>query len=244
MKVKSFITLESVYGTFIVNRYCAYQAEALVKTGRTHIENELSKILALLSALPSGAVAIDAGANIGLVSIPMAQSLAKKNGHVLAFEPQTHLFRALCGATVLNDIENLEIYNTGLGRISEKRKLPKQDYSVPKDFGTVRLEALNYTGDAHEVTITSIDALNLQRLDFLKIDVEGMEIEIIDGGKSTISKYHPICWIEYWLIDKDKLHEKMHSLGYDLYIMDELNMLCITDDTRIKYGLKISAPKL
>ena len=44
MKVDNFVVLESVYGKFIVPRTCLFQAEALVKTGRTHIESELSNI--------------------------------------------------------------------------------------------------------------------------------------------------------------------------------------------------------
>ena len=47
MKVDNFLVLDSIYGKFIVPRTCLFQAEALVKTGRTHIEDELSNILPL-----------------------------------------------------------------------------------------------------------------------------------------------------------------------------------------------------
>jgi hypothetical protein len=41
-KVNNFAVLESVYGRFVVNRHCAYQAETLIKTGYPHIEPELA----------------------------------------------------------------------------------------------------------------------------------------------------------------------------------------------------------
>ena len=64
MKVDNFVVLDSVYGKFIVARTCMFQAEALVKTGRTHIESELSNIFAIVDTLPNDAVVIDGGANI------------------------------------------------------------------------------------------------------------------------------------------------------------------------------------
>jgi hypothetical protein len=43
MSINNFVVIDSIYGKFIVNRYCDYQAEALIKTGATHIEPELKK---------------------------------------------------------------------------------------------------------------------------------------------------------------------------------------------------------
>ena len=73
--VNNFTVIESVYGKFVVNRHCTYQAEALIKTGRPHIENELRKILIIVDSLPRECIAVDAGAKIGLLSIPIARSL-------------------------------------------------------------------------------------------------------------------------------------------------------------------------
>jgi hypothetical protein len=86
--VNNFTVLESVYGKFVVNRHCAYQADVLVKTGYPHIEAELAKILAIVRSLPDGSVVVDAGANIGRVSIPIAREIKAKRGIVHAFEVQ------------------------------------------------------------------------------------------------------------------------------------------------------------
>ena len=50
--VNNFTVIESVYGNLIVNRHCTNQAEALIKTGRPHIEGELRKILMIVGSLP------------------------------------------------------------------------------------------------------------------------------------------------------------------------------------------------
>src|ERR1700749_1248501 len=110
MKINNFVVVDSEYGKFVVNRHCAYQAESLIKTGRPHIDDELQKILTLVRQLPDGCLMVDAGANIGLVSIPVAQLIASRGGLVHAFEPQRLMSYALAGAAALNDLENLIVH--------------------------------------------------------------------------------------------------------------------------------------
>ena len=64
------------------------QAEALAKTGKTHIEAELAKIFVLVDKLPGDAVVVDGGANIGFFSIPVAQRIKSRGGRLISFEPQ------------------------------------------------------------------------------------------------------------------------------------------------------------
>ena len=54
MTIPNFVVLDSIHGRFIVNRHCDFQAEALIKTGATHIEGELRNIFALLDTLQIG----------------------------------------------------------------------------------------------------------------------------------------------------------------------------------------------
>jgi len=78
---------------------------------------------------------VDAGANIGLVSVPLASWLKPRGGTVLAFEPQRMLFYALCGAAALNDLDNLQVRNQALGSRRGMVRVPPQDYGKPQDFG-------------------------------------------------------------------------------------------------------------
>lgn len=103
MAVNNFVMIDSVHGKFIVNRHCLYQAESLIKTGHTHIETELSNILKIISLSDDNPVALDIGANIGFVSVPIANFLKRRGGGtVYAFEAQRMLYYALCGTVALN----------------------------------------------------------------------------------------------------------------------------------------------
>lgn len=243
MKINNFTTIESQYGRFIVNRHCAYQAEVLIKTGKPHIEEELRKVLAIIQTLDDGCVAVDAGANIGLVAIPVAQALALKGGHVIAFEPQRMMAYALCGAVALNDLENIEVRNQGLGADTGTLKGQAPNYSAPQDFGLYSLADQAKQGSV-EIEVVTIDSLALERLGFLKIDVEGMEVAVLEGAKSTIQQCLPWCWVEYWQVGIDIIKAQFFGLDYRFYVMDDLNLLCAPVSRLEKAPLNINAKQV
>lgn len=240
--MNNFVVIDSIHGKFIVNRYCDFQAESLIKTGATHIEKELKNIYAVINTLPNESIALDAGANIGFVCVPIANWLKNKNGTIYAFEPQRMLYNALCGTASLNDLENLHIENVAISDKQGFLKIPKQDYSKPKDFGMVSLTKQENISNFDNVKVTTIDNLKLSRLDFLKIDVEGMEIEVLSGAKKTIRKHRPWCWIEYWMIDKNLLLNQFKNLNYKIFTMDTLNVLCAPEEKLKESQLNVNAP--
>lgn len=241
MKINNFTVIESEYGKIVVNRHCTYQAEALIKTGRPHIQSELNNILAIIDRLPDGCTVIDAGANIGLVAIPIAQRIKDRGGVVHAFEVQRMLFYALCGSTTLNDLENLIIRNEALGDAIGTTTISKPNYSEPQDFGLFSLVDQTNTG-TEQVPVVTIDSLSLPRLDFLKIDVEGMEIEVLRGARRSIERSLPWCWVEYWKVDVRDIKNQFVGLDYKFYIMDGLNMLCVPTEKLRQSRLTINLP--
>jgi len=229
-KINNFVVIDSVYGQFIVNRHCYFQAESLIKTGYPHIQQELEAIVNIVKNLPENSVSIDVGANIGLVCVPIANTVKAKGGVVYAFEVQKMLYNALCGTVALNDLDNLHVSNYGVGDKKEKLKVPTPDYSQPLDYGGVSLVNQNEIESFDEVEICTIDSLDLNRLDFIKVDVEGMEISVLQGGVKTIEKYRPLCWIEYWKIDKNQIKDFFQKLNYNMFLMDELNVFCVPEE--------------
>ena len=244
MGLNNFTVIESVYGQFIVNRHCAFQAEALIKTGRPHIEVELQNILTLVSTLPQNCVVVDAGANIGLVSIPAAQAVRQKGGMVHAFEVQRMMFYALCGSAALNDLENLRVHHRGLGAAKAVLKVPQLDYNVPQDFGMLSLVNLTNSSAKDTVEISAIDDLSLPRLDFLKIDVEGMEIDVLKGARRTVETHLPWGWIEHWKVGANSIKQQFAGLPYKFFQADKLNMLCAPDKRLEKSKIKITMPQI
>jgi len=231
--VSNFVVIDSVYGKFLVNRHCDFQAETLIKTGKTHIEAELENIFAVMDTLPANSVVLDGGSNIGFFCIPVAQKLKPLGTKLIAFEPQRLLYYALAGSIALNDLSNCSVLNMGLSDKSGIATLPPNiDYSHTQDFGCVSITdsttdiEKNYLDDTAVCTI-SIDEMHLPQLDFIKLDVEGYEIKAIRGAINSIKKFRPILWVEYWIVGKDQIESCFADVGgYSFYIIDNQNMLC------------------
>jgi FkbM family methyltransferase len=225
-KIHNFTVIESIYGRFVINRHCEFHAETLIKTGCPHIQAELNKILTIVQSLPENCVVVDAGANAGFVSIPIAMEILGRGGTVYAFEVQRMMYYALCGTTALNDLENLHVHNWALGSTVGMLKAGKPDYGAPQDFGMFSLVDQNDPGASEQVPVTTVDSLALPRLDFFKIDVEGMEIDVLKGARETIRKWKPWCWVEYWKVDVNGIKDQFTDLDYEFFPMDQLNLLC------------------
>jgi FkbM family methyltransferase len=235
--IDNFVVLDSIHGKFIVARNCAFQAEALVKTGRTHIEEELANIFAVIDTLPNDCIVVDGGANIGFFTVPVAQRIKHRGGRVVSFEPQRQLFNALSGSLALNGLDNVFLHNMGLGDGRHSPAyLPAVDYSQPSDFGTVSLSVDDTVEEHHwmrtrSVDVDSIDSLMLPRLDFIKLDVEGFEIPALTGGLKAIKKYRPYIWVEYFITGAKEIKQALNPItDYAYYIVDYQNMLCIPNE--------------
>lgn len=240
--VSPFVVLDSVHGKFIVNRYCKFQAEALVKTGRTHIEAELEKLFLIVDRLPDEMVIIDGGANIGFVTIPIAQRILSRHGLVLSFEPQRMLYCALAGSVALNNLQNVRLFQQGLGSEPSLGYLPPIDYEQDADFGMVSLLAASDRGSTHEsVEIVCLDQLALPRVDLIKLDVEGHECAALEGGMGLIQSQRPYLWIEYFLIGADAIREVLAEVpDYDYAVLDYQNMLFAPREKLMAMGLRLA----
>ena len=235
LSVNNFVVIESVYGKFIVNRHCDFQADALIKTGRTHIEQELANIFVIIDRLPPAAVVVDGGANIGFFTVPVAQR--RKDISILSFEPQRTIHNALAGTLALNDINNVILHYAALGCEDRWVTIPDVDYGKPQDFGMVKLDKrVSYPYDQWTdpgvAKIVQIDELELNRLDFIKLDVEGFECEALDGACESIHRYQPWIWVEYMLVGEQAIVDIITAISddYDYYIADYQNMLCVPKD--------------
>jgi FkbM family methyltransferase len=229
--VDNFVVLDSVYGKFIVARTCLFQAEALVKTGRTHIESELANIFAIVDTLPADAVIVDGGANVGFFTVPVAHRTQGCGIRILSFEPQRQLFQALSGSLALNGYRHVYLHNCGLGAEPGVAQLPAVNYGEVQDFGTVSLtdettvDEDGWMAD-RVVDITSIDAMSLPRLDFFKLDVEGYEVPALAGALATIKQHRPWIWVEYFITGVDPIRAALAKLDdYVFYLVDYQNML-------------------
>ena len=89
------------------------------------------------------------------------------------------------------------------------------DVNRINNWGGVELE---HSAEGEPVEAITIDFLDLPGCDFLKIDVEGMELQVLQGAEETIRKYQPVIYAEADREDKkDALFAYLRSHGYRLY---------------------------
>jgi FkbM family methyltransferase len=155
------------------------------------IENRTGEAdLKLLPALvPPDAVAGDVGANRGVYS----RRLARLCRQVIAFEPQPDLARRLVRATADNVVVLPVALSGTAGRAT--LRIPLVGNVAADTRATLGLGA---EGPCTEVSVLllRLDDLALPSLGFLKVDVEGHEMDLLDGGMETIERCRPRLLIE------------------------------------------------
>ncbi len=168
-------------------------------------------------AVQPGDIVVEVGANIGSHTLFLAQSVGSQ-GAVLAFEPQRRVFQMLCGNLALNGIENVRALQMGLGDGDGVAKIPALSFAQTVNVGGVSLASTEAAPDWEDVEVRTLDSFNLPRLDFLKIDVEGMEEQVLRGAEQTIRRCRPLLYVENDREDKsESLLRYMLSLGYRLW---------------------------
>lgn len=155
---------------------------------------------AICSFLKPGDVAIDVGANIGTMTIPMAKKVGG-SGLVISFEPQRAPFMCLCGNVALTHcLQQVRCLNAAAGDRDDMIDVPVVDINKPFNVGGVRLQDTNYDAAVklrkEAVPVMTIDGLALNRVNLIKIDVETMESKVLAGAIETVLRCRPVIFAE------------------------------------------------
>lgn len=155
--------------------------------------------------LPVGGVVVDAGANIGGFTLPLAKHVGP-DGQVHAFEPFRNLFQLLTANCALNGLLNCLTYHNALGSQLERRerRMPTMNAvaNPSKSFVVDQVASeilVHYDGQGRTETVEVVrldDRLDLRRLDVLKIDVESGEYDLLLGAAETIARHQPVIYVE------------------------------------------------
>ena len=160
-----------------------------------------------------GMEVVEVGANIGVHTVSLAQMVGPR-GMVVAFEPQRAIFQLLCANVALNGLFNVRTHHAAAGAAAGSLTVPPYNYAAANNFGGV---SLTQGGSGEEVPVTPLDALDLPAVHVLKIDVEGMEAEVLAGARALIARHRPILYLE------NDRREKSPSL---IRLLDELGYTC------------------
>ena len=182
-----------------------------------------------------GVVAIDGGANIGVHTIEWAKFMHGW-GTVIAVEAQERIFYALAGNVAINNCFNATLHNAALGAQEGSLSIPQPNYLKPGSFGSLELrqsdrnenigQAIDYSASGQVVRMITVDGLQLDRLDFLKLDIEGMELEGLAGAAKSIQAHKPLIQVETIKCDVGELQRVLRGHGYE-YHQFGINLIAI-----------------
>ena len=200
------------YGKVLYNKNDIYVGRSIKEYGE-YSESEVEIFRAILKP---GDVAMDVGANMGTHTLAMAR-LVGKYGYVIAFEPQAIVFQTLCANMALNSIENADCVNAIVSSVNGYSKLPRFDYTKEGNFGGISVKEYNIGGQIPCVTLDNAFP-NPGKLSLIKIDVEGMELEVIIGASNIINRIKPTLYVENDKLEKSEaLISAILDMGYNVY---------------------------
>ncbi len=163
----------------------------------------------IIENINDGDIFLDVGANFGYFSI-IASRYVGPNGKVISFEPSSETFTILQHNT--SKLKNIEIYKTALGSKQETKHFFHANDYVNSGFTKSPFQnPSEYSGN--DLSVTTLDKFikgKVKKVDFIKCDVQGDDIDVLIGAKDTIQSNNNLKLIVEWA------PTWMKSAGYDL----------------------------
>ena len=193
----------------------------MIYIAREYYEPEIKLLDYLLSP---GDIFIDGGANLGVFTV-IASKLVGIKGKVLAFEPAEENFKLLKKNIELNHQQNVNIYSIALSNKEGETKLHHIDNAPTSySFGDDSESSIEY----EVIKTTTLDSIiedsNLNRVDVIKLDVEGAEELVFQGATKVLEEFSPIIIFEIRKLCTDRMGldqfgalNILKDLEYDFY---------------------------
>ncbi len=235
-------------GPMLFNKFDIYVGGSLAKYG----EFSVGEQALFQSIVHPGELVVEVGANIGAHTVELAR-LVGPEGEVHAFEPQRIVFQTLCANLALNQLTNVRASQAAVGMQAGTLLVPAIDPATRANFGGVSLQNV---AAGEPVPLVTLDSLDFPACHFLKVDVEGMEVDVVKGARRTIDTYRPLMYLEndrdersqellglvlgmnyavYWHLPR--LFNPANFLGEQENIFPgivSVNILCLPDEARME----------
>jgi FkbM family methyltransferase len=166
---------------------------------------------------------IDLGGNIGTTTLLMSEVLSH-NGKIFTFEP---IYSDILLKNILDNnlTDNVDIYPFGVGNEIKTLKIKPINLSDNINFGAVSIiRSLENKDNSFVINIVPLDHFNFKNVSLIKIDVEHMEIEVLEGSINSIKRCKPTIIIETYKISELKetnIFKELLELGYEIDIIPE-----------------------
>lgn len=167
---------------------------------------------------------IDVGANFGYHSLFFSKEVSK---NVYAFEPQPQNIFLLNSNIDNNNITNVKIYPYAVSNNENQVYIPIISSNIKNaNMGDITLE-INKSDNNVKVNSILLDNMNLFEIDIIKIDVQGWELNVLNGAKKLIERDKPILIIEFEKnqlaknnISCEFLANSIREMGYYIFLLD------------------------
>jgi FkbM family methyltransferase len=174
-----------------------HMAAAVDENGHYQARN----MKAALKYVKQFGVAVDAGAHVGTWSV----ELAKLFGRVLAFEPAADTREALAANVDNFAGGNIEIHAAALGKEAKQISMTLEGFQRAID---AKNTGARFVKDGGDVPCITLDSLNLEKVGFLKMDIEGSEPDALLGARETLKRCRPVVLFEDKFFWKRYGHER------------------------------------
>lgn len=140
--------------------------------------------------LKDGDLVIDVGANLGTTVLPLSHKVGGR-GQLLAYEPQPLMTQCLQTTLTINEIFNVNVVSGAVGMRTGWTRVQAKGICDTGNFGGVSVGECG-----NKVPMFRLDDLEVDRCTLIKIDVEGLEWDVLQGGEGILLKYKPVIYFE------------------------------------------------
>jgi FkbM family methyltransferase len=208
---------------------------------RLYMNKHEAEFVYFLSLLPEDATLLDVGANIGIMTVPLAKQAPK--GHIFAFEPMPHNIKAIKRIIAHYKLKNVTLFETALG------SQPGELQMILPIINNVKMQGLSHvvgendtdTGEFFTVPVKKLDDIPelqaAEKIAGIKIDVENFEFEVLTGAKNLLLKHKPLIYCELWDNEKRQLtiNYLQNEIGYAVMVYDGKKLVPYTNQNGINF---------
>jgi FkbM family methyltransferase len=257
----AWVLVSTNHGTMLVNRHdyrlvdrTGYGVGYQILNSSSFDQDEVDLALKLLTLrkqhFGDSVLAIDCGANIGVHTIEWSKHMHGW-GEVIAVEAQERIFYALAGNISINNCFNAKAIWGAIGSTAGTIHVPSPDYFEPASFGSLEIrkkDSTEFIGQdisyevaaSIETRMLAIDDLQLPRIDLIKMDIEGMEMEALQGARQSLARCRPQLIVERLKSNEQELTRLLEGIGYKCFPLG-INILAIHNTDPSVDAIKIKA---
>jgi FkbM family methyltransferase len=225
----------------IINANDAYIGRS-IETYGAWADDDIGTIQTILELLLDNKKQVcfyDVGANIGTHSIALAKLFGDRI-RIRAFEAQRQMYYILCGNVAINGLDNITCELAAVSNVENHcMSIQVPDYNTVNNFGGLELVPAVHSDNQtmskpnmEWISTVKLDSYH-EEVDFIKLDIEGMEHLALAGASQLIKTSKPICFVEVFKTDSQAVKLFFKELNYVAYAVDPENWMFIPADSDI-----------